>query len=203
MLLRIDFNFKETTTAHCSVPMLKRQSDEASPSHRWCNAELANPTNSPSACIRPFILVLLLPHPYSTSGETKNMVSAEKSELTNCVFNVCKKLMDHYNQVGLNLSSLRVQCASICLGSKTRLDGTQEHLYRQSVLCVVCHWVPCGGWCPVSRGVCCVLQAYLSFALSKMYYAYDTAGRGTGRGAAVDEVQHRSIGATQHISTTA
>ena len=29
----IDYNFKETTTAHCSVPMLRRPSDEAGPSH--------------------------------------------------------------------------------------------------------------------------------------------------------------------------
>ena len=33
MLLRIDSNFKETTTAHCSVPMLTRLSNEAGPSH--------------------------------------------------------------------------------------------------------------------------------------------------------------------------
>ena len=33
MLLRTDFNFKKTTTAHCSVPILKRPSDEAGPSH--------------------------------------------------------------------------------------------------------------------------------------------------------------------------
>ena len=29
MLLRIDLIFKKATTAHCSVPMLKRPSDEA------------------------------------------------------------------------------------------------------------------------------------------------------------------------------
>ena len=33
MFLRIDYNFKKTTTAHCSLPMLKRPSDEAGPSH--------------------------------------------------------------------------------------------------------------------------------------------------------------------------
>ena len=33
MLLRIDCDFKKTTTAHCSVPMLKRPSYEAGPSH--------------------------------------------------------------------------------------------------------------------------------------------------------------------------
>ena len=32
MLLRIDFDFKKTTTAHCSVPMLTCPSDEAGPS---------------------------------------------------------------------------------------------------------------------------------------------------------------------------
>ena len=33
VLLRIDFSYKKTTTAHCSVPMLKRPSDEEVPSH--------------------------------------------------------------------------------------------------------------------------------------------------------------------------
>ena len=33
MLLKIDYNFKKTTTAHCSVPMLKCPNDEAGPSH--------------------------------------------------------------------------------------------------------------------------------------------------------------------------
>ena len=33
MLLNIDYDFKKTTTAHCSVPMLKRPSDEVGPSH--------------------------------------------------------------------------------------------------------------------------------------------------------------------------
>ena len=32
LLLKIDFNFKETTTGYCSVPMLKLLSDEAGPS---------------------------------------------------------------------------------------------------------------------------------------------------------------------------
>ena len=40
-------NIKETTnentTAHCSVPMLRRPSDEAGPSPWWCCAELAQP----------------------------------------------------------------------------------------------------------------------------------------------------------------
>ena len=50
MLLRIDFNFTEITTAHCSVPMLKRPSNEAGPSHRWCCAELASPPLPPALC---------------------------------------------------------------------------------------------------------------------------------------------------------
>ena len=33
LLLKIEFNFKEITTANCSVPMPKRPSDEAGPSH--------------------------------------------------------------------------------------------------------------------------------------------------------------------------
>ena len=32
MLLEIDYDLKTTTTAHCSVPMLKYWSDEAGPS---------------------------------------------------------------------------------------------------------------------------------------------------------------------------
>ena len=33
LLLGIDFNFEKTTTADCSVPILKCLGDEASPSH--------------------------------------------------------------------------------------------------------------------------------------------------------------------------
>ena len=33
MLLNIDYDSKMTTTAHCSVTMLKRPSDKAGPSH--------------------------------------------------------------------------------------------------------------------------------------------------------------------------
>ena len=33
MPLRIDYNFKRTTPAHCSVPMLKCPSDKVGPSH--------------------------------------------------------------------------------------------------------------------------------------------------------------------------
>ena len=33
MLLNIDYNSKKTNTAHCSVPMFKRPSDKAGPSH--------------------------------------------------------------------------------------------------------------------------------------------------------------------------
>ena len=33
MLLKIDYDFKKTTTTHCSVPMLKHPSDKAGPSH--------------------------------------------------------------------------------------------------------------------------------------------------------------------------
>ena len=33
MLLKIDYDFKKTTIAHCSVPMFKRPSKKAGPSH--------------------------------------------------------------------------------------------------------------------------------------------------------------------------
>ena len=43
------FNFNyETTTVHCSLPMLTCPSDEVGPSPRWCCAELANPAPPPT-----------------------------------------------------------------------------------------------------------------------------------------------------------
>ena len=52
------FNFNyETTTVHCSLPMLTCPSDEVGPSPQWCCAELAQPPGL--ACILALVSLSL------------------------------------------------------------------------------------------------------------------------------------------------